>query len=164
MKKTAIIFLVLLVLPFSAFANEARLGLGGNYWTALDDIEVDNVDDNGYSVYGSFQYWITLIGIEADIEILPDKYGENAIDPQVWLLVGSGVYAGAGVGIEYRDGSFADEPFYALRVGLNFEIIPSLNLDIYGTYRFNDTAELDNVQEEIDTDAVFLGTAVRIAF
>lgn len=164
MKKAGVMLLMLLVLPFSAFAGEPRLGVGANYWTTIDDIDVDNVDEDGYSLYASYQYWMSLIGIEADVEFLPDKYGEDAIDPQVWILVGSGIYAGAGIGIEYRDGSFADEPFFALRAGLNLELLPSIYLDIYGLYRFNDKAELDNDRTDIDTDTVFLGTAVRIGF
>ncbi len=163
MKKAGMLLLLFIVLPCSAFANEARLGLGGTYWSTIDDIE-DHVDDNGYSVYGSYQYWMSLIGIEADIEFLPDKYGEDAIDPQVWILVGSAIYAGAGIGIEYRDGSFADEPFFALRAGLDLELLPSIYLDIYGLYRFNDKADLDNDRTDIDTDTVFLGTAVRFGF
>lgn len=164
MKKVGVVLLLLLVLPFSAMAGESRIGLGGTYWTTIDDIDLDNVDEDGYSIYGSYQYWMGLIGIEADIEVLPDKFGESAIDPQVWLLAGSAIYGGAGIGIEYRDGSFAEQPFFALRAGLNLELLPSIYWDIYGIYRFNDKAELDDEATDIDTDTVFLGTAVRIGF
>ena len=69
-----------------------------------------------------------------------------------------------GIGAVYSDGDFADKAFYALRAGFNFELLPGIYTDIYGIYRFNDTAELDNINEDIDTDTVFLGAAVRFSF
>ncbi len=166
MKKFSILLVTLAVftMAFQAHAEESRIGIGANYWLTIDDIDTDNIDENGLSFYASYQYWMGLIGIEADIEVLPDKFGEDAFAPQIFILAGSGVYAGAGIGIEYRDGSFAEEPFFALKAGINLELLPSIYLDIYGTYRFNDTADLDATLDDIDTDTVFLGTAVRMSF
>ncbi|PID76537.1 MAG: hypothetical protein CSB24_06135 [Deltaproteobacteria bacterium] len=145
--------------------DPARLGGGVTYWRTIDDIDQDDeVDDDGFSFYASYQYWGGLLGVEADLEFLPDKVGEDTFAPQAFLLVGRGIYAGAGIGIEYRDGEFADEPFFALRAGLNLEVLPSIYWDIYGLYRFNDSAELDDDNTDIDTDTVFLGTAVRFGF
>ncbi len=136
MKKLLIIMLIILTTSLQANAEEARIGVGANYWLSIDDIDSTNIDENGLSFYASYQYWMGLIGIEADLEILPDKFGADAFAPQIFILAGSGVYAGAGVGIEYRDGELADEPFFALKAGLNLELLPSIYLDIYGTYRF----------------------------
>ncbi len=154
--------LFLVCVNTQAYAGTHRLGGGVNYWVAVEDVDFENIDDNGLSYLVSYQYWPSLIGLEADLEILPDKYGETAFAPEVFILLGRSIYAGVGVGIEFRDSEFAEEPFFALRVGLNLELLPAISLDIYGLYRFNDTAELDNLRENIDTDTVFLGAMVRL--
>ncbi len=154
--------LFLVCVTTETYAGEHRLGGGVNYWIAVEDVDFDNIDDDGLSYGVSYQYWPSLLGLEVDLEILPDKFGETAFAPEVFILVGRSIYAGAGVGIEFRDSEFAEEPFFALRAGLNLELLPAIWWDIYGLYRFNDTAELDNWRENIDTDTVFLGTMVRI--
>ena len=164
MKKLGMFLAVLLLMGITTQVQgaEHRLGIGANYWVAVDDIDFDDVDDDGFSYLASYQYWPGLLGFEADFEILPDKYGETAYAPQAFVLVGRSIYAGAGVGLEYRDGDFADEPFFALRAGLNLELLPGIYCDFYGLYRFNDSAELDNETTDIDSDTVFLGAAVRL--
>lgn len=168
MQKTlqAMMLLGLIVLTAtSAYAGEHRIGGGANYWVSIDDIEIgDNkLDDDGIAFFGSYQYWSGLFGIEVDAEFLPDRFGESAIAPQAYLLVGKGVYGGIGIGTTYTDGDFAEEPFFALKAGLNIELLPGIYADIYGNYRFNDTADFDDEESDIDTDTVFLGMAVRIA-
>ena len=78
-------------------------------------------------------------------------------------MIGRNVYGGAGIGMQYRDGDLADEPFFAFRAGLNLELLPGVWGDFYGTYRFNDANELDNENSDIDTDTVFFGAMVRLA-
>lgn len=151
------------ILASPVMASDHRLGGGVNYWVAVDDIDIDDIDDDGFSFLGSYQYWPGLIGLEVDLEILPDKYGEKAYAPQAFVLVGKSLYAGAGIGIEYFDGSLADEPFFALRAGFNLEMLPGVYWDIYGNYRFNDSADLENEATDIDSDTVFIGTAVRFS-
>lgn len=148
-----------------ALAGDHRIGGGANYWVSIDDIEVgdDKLDDDGIAFFGSYQYWPSLLGLELDLEFLPDRFGESAVSPQAYLLVGKGIYAGVGIGTTYTDGDFAEEPFYALKAGFNIELLPGIFADIYGNYRFNDKADFDNDDSDIDTDTVFLGMAVRIA-
>ena len=149
-----------------ATAGEHRLGGGANYWVAIDDIDTDDgsVDENGMGLFASYQYWESLLGIELDLEFLPDRFGESAISPQAFMLIGKSIYGGLGIGTVYSDGEFAEKAFYSLRAGFNFELLPGIYTDIYGIYRFNDTANLDNVSKDIDTDTVFLGAAVRFSF
>ncbi|BHH82142.1 hypothetical protein [Desulforhopalus sp. 52FAK] len=149
----------------SAIAGEHRIGGGANYWLSIDDIEIgdDSFDDDGLGFFGSYQYWTGLFGVQADLEWLPDRFGESAIAPQAYLLIGKAIYGGVGIGTTYTDGSFADEPFFALKAGLNLEVLPGLFWDIYGNYRFNDTADFDDDDTDIDTDTVFLGMAIRFA-
>jgi len=149
-----------------AAAGEYRLGGGANYWVSMDDIDTDDgdVDENGIGYFASFQYWETLLGIELDLEFLPDRFGESALAPQAFMLIGRSIYGGVGIGAVYTAGDFADKAFYALRAGFNFELLPGIYTDLYGIYRFNDTAELDNTNTDIDTDTIFFGAAVRFSF
>lgn len=137
-----------------------RLGGGVNYWVALDDIESD-VDEEGFSYLISYQYRPELLGLEADVEFLPDRFGEDAIAPQAYLVVGKALYAAAGIGIIHQDSDWADDPFYSFKVGLDLEILSGLYLDLSANYRFESKSELESSDTDIDTDTVFLGAALR---
>lgn len=163
MKKYMILMAIYVLLAGNTWAGEHRLGGGMNYWVAIDDIDSDEVDDDGFSYLASYQYMIDFIGVEFDVEFLPDRFGETAIAPEAYFLVGKAIYGGVGVGIVHADGSFADDPFFALRAGLNLEVLPQIFVDISANYRFNESAELDGDTTDIDTDTVFLGAAVRLA-
>ncbi len=164
MKKTLLLAILCLMLSAPQLqAAEHRIGGGANYWVAIDDIDTDNIDDNGISIFGSYQYWAGLFGLEFDVDLLPDRFGETAFAPEAYVLVGRAIYAGVGIGITYSDGDFADEPFYALKAGINLELLPDIYVDIFANYHFNDSAEFDNLKEKIDTDTVFLGAAVRFS-
>ncbi|WP_457575495.1 hypothetical protein, partial [Desulfomarina sp.] len=137
-----------------------RLGAGLHYWYALEDIDKDNVDDRGYALQFSYQYVTTsLLKIEADLDVLQEGYAgsdSTVFSPQAFLLLGKAVYAGAGVGINYSDGSFADSPFFALRAGVELEVLPAIYVDINANYRF-ETWDFDAIKEDIDTDTITLG-------
>lgn len=150
----------------AASGDHHRIGGGANYWVTLEDIELDdkNFDEEGVSYFLSYQFWPTLLGVELDLELLPDRFGETALAPAAYLLFGRAVYVGAGIGIIHSDGEFAEEPFFALRAGLNLELIPGLYADLNANYRFNDSTELKDEERNIDTDTVFLGAALRVAF
>lgn len=141
-----------------------RLGGGVNYWTALDDIDVHDIDDDGFGYVLSYQYKPELLGIGVDVEMLPDRFGEDSFAPQAYLLVGGVIYAGAGIGIIYADEDFAEDPFYSFRAGLDLEVVPQLHLDIYGQYRFESGEDIaaDDSEKNIDTDTIFLGAALRL--
>lgn len=72
----------------NAQAVEHRIGGGANYWTSVDDIDLDKIDDDGFSFLASYQFWPGLIGLELDLEIVPDQYGETAYAPQAYALSG----------------------------------------------------------------------------
>ena len=145
-------------------AGEHRIGGGANYWVAVDDLDDEGVDDDdGFSYLVSYQHWWDFLGIEVDMELLPDRFGETAYAPEAYILVGSTIYAGAGMGLIRTDGEFADDPFYAFRIGLNLGLLPSVFVDISANYRFNDSVQLEDDDTDIDTDTVFLGAALRFA-
>lgn len=149
-----------------AVAQSQRIGFGAHYWVTVDDVEVDNIDEDGLSYLVSYQFGAdTMTKFELGLEVFPDGFAgttETTYAPQAFLLFGSALYGGVGVGINYADGDFADDPFYALRAGLDLELAPSLFLDINGNYQFLewDSKAFDN----IDTDTVTLGASLRIGF
>lgn len=138
-----------------------RIGGGANYWVVLDDIDTDDIDDKGFSYLVSFQHKRSLLGFGIDVELLPDRLGEDAVAPQVYLILGKAIYAAAGIGTIYTDGEFADDPFYSVRAGFDLEIVDNLFLDIYGNYRFESDEQFEGSDTNIDTDTVFLGAAIR---
>ena len=171
MKVGAISFSVVVLLFFSAWnvcaEGSHRVGAGLHYWYALEDIDADDIDDKGYALRFSYQYVTTsLLKIEADLDVLQEGYAgseSTVFSPQAFLLLGKGIYAGIGAGINYSDGSFADSPFFALRAGFELEILPSLYVDINADYRF-ETWDFDAVKEDIDTDTITLGVLMRMEF
>jgi hypothetical protein len=145
-----------------------RLGIGAHYWTAVEDIDVADVDESGVSWLVSYQYDTgTLLKLEADLEIFAEDFGgagDTTWAPQFLALVGSTIYGGLGVGWYYADGDFADDPFFLLRAGLDFEILPLIWLDVNANYHFSDFSGLGDVADDIDTDTVTLGAFVRMGF
>jgi len=163
MKKLTVLILLLLICSIPALADH-RIGGGVNYWVALDDIHVDDIEKDGLSYLASYQYRATLLGLQVDVEFLPDLFGENAIAPAAYLLVGEAIYGAAGIGIVHVEDGWAHDPFFALKAGLDLEVLPSIYLDISGSYRFNSQIDLGDAVGEIDFDNVYLGAAVRVGF
>jgi len=147
-----------------------RIGVGTQYWMTIDDIEMDNVDENGFSYMISYQLRpLWLVKLELDLELLPKYYGgypSESYAPQAYAVIGGWIYGALGVGIIYSDGEFADAPFYSLRAGVNFPIpfLSFIYVDVYGNYRFQDWEKTDTLSEELDTDTIMLGAAVRFEF
>lgn len=145
-----------------------RIGVGANYWRTLDNIDSDKFDENGVSWMVTYQHKLAdLIKVEADLEMYSSGFlgiDRTVYSPEAYLVVGSTIYAAVGVGIFYADGDFADDPFYALRAGLDLEIIPQFYLDLNVNYRFVGTTDLSDEHRNIDTDTMTLGAAVRFEF
>jgi len=161
MKRLLFLLSLSLISSLPALRAESRIGAGLTYWTALDSIDIDNIDESGFSYFISFQKRGELLGLDLLLEGTPDRFGDRAWAPQAYLLLGKALYAGAGIGIVYTDGDFADDPFFALKAGLDLEILPRMFLDISANYRFRDKADLNSGANKIDTDTVFLGAALR---
>lgn len=159
--------LLTLALAPAAGAGEHRLGFGFHYWRTLDEIEGslgDGIEDDGLSQLVSYQYLPgPFVKLEATVEYFPDGFGgatSSAYAPQVFLIVGRGLYAGIGVGIT-RSSSFEDDwsdPFYGARVGYELPILPRLDLDLNANYRFDSWSEL----EEYDSEVLTFGAVLRV--
>ncbi len=140
-----------------------RLGAGANYWKTLNDIDVKNIDENGLSWLASYQYVPDgIFKLEIDLEYYPSLGAEGKAywSPEAFLLVGGTLYAGVGIGDYFNGDIFSDKPFFMLRAGIDFAILPFLFLDVNANYRFNNW---DNVADDVDTNTIRLGAAVRIA-
>ena len=137
-----------------------RFGVGAHYWVAVDDIDAEDIDEDGIAYIASYQYLLTgYLKVEIDAEYMDEGYAgpdEYILSPQAFILIGKGLYAGAGIGINYSDGEFADDPFYALRAGVDLEILPAIYLDINANYRFEDW-DVEAIEEDIDTDTITVG-------
>lgn len=163
MKRLLAATLVAAVILVASDASAMRLGVGANYWASLEDVGGQGFDESGLSWTASIQFHpAPLVWVEADIELLPEGFlgsTGQVWSPQAYLLAGSFIYGGVGIGAYYTDGEFADEPFYALRAGFDFPVGP-VHLDLNVNYRFGGALDA----EDIDTDTVFLGAAVRFGF
>ncbi len=172
MRKSILIIAISCGLVLSLFSHtwaqgDHRIGGGIHYWIALDDIDEDDVDENGLGIVLSYQYRMAqFFTIEADLEFLDEGYAgssETVFSPQAFFLVGLGLYGGVGLGINYSDGDLADKPFFALRAGFDFEVLPSIFLDLHANYRFEQW-DFDKIKGDIDTDTITLGAIVRFEF
>jgi hypothetical protein len=157
----------LIGLPSPANA-EVRIGGGIHYWTALGDIEVDDVqiDESGTSYLASIQ-WVPdgLFKFEGNLEYFTEGFGggnAGALAPQAFVLFGGGLYGGLGIGVTYNDeleGNDISDPFYTARIGLDIEVLPNIHLDINANYLFNAFSDIDGADE----DSITLGAIGRIA-
>lgn len=148
----------------SARAEEGghRIGGGVNYWVAIDDIS-SNLDDNGLSYLASYQYRGGLLGLQVDFEYLADLFADDAYAPAAYGLVSLGAFYGAlGAGFLNYDGEWANDPFFAIKGGLDLELLPSIYLDIGASYRFGNEVTVRDALDDISADTLFLGAAVRL--
>lgn len=167
MRKTLFIAAVAFSLAWLVSAPAARadhrLGAGANYWKTLNDIDITDIDESGLSWLASYQYVPAgIFRLEVDLEYYPSLGVDREAfwSPEVFLLVGGTLYAGVGIGDYFNGDIFSDKPFFMLRAGVDFTILPFLFLDVNANYRFNDW---DDVADDVDTNTIRIGAAVRLA-
>jgi hypothetical protein len=143
-----------------------RIGVGVHYWTVLDDIDVDDAEENGMAYVFTYQLRpASLIKFGLDVEMLPEEFASSedpVYAPQAYIIVGGGIYAGLGIGGYFTDGEFAEDPFYNLRAGLDFCLLPFIHVDLNANYRFEEWDDIKTVDEDISTDTITVGAAVRL--
>ncbi len=146
--------------------TSSRIGLGFHYWKALKDVSANDVDENGLGWLISYKLVpSSLLNFQADVEMLPDGYAgsdKKVFAPQISVIAGSSFYGAVGIGMLYSDGDFADDPFYALRVGADMELLPRLFADVNVNYRFENW-DYSDVESNIDMDTLTLGAVIRLA-
>lgn len=163
---TLVLTLSLLAATSATAEIKHRFGVGAHYWTALDDIDVDDVKEDGFAYLVTYQLRpASLIKFGLDVEMLPEEFGgaeENVYAPQAYIILGNTIYAGLGIGTYFTDGEFADDPFFNVRAGLDLRLLPFIYLDINANYRFEEWDSIKNLDEDISSDTITLGAAVRI--
>lgn len=148
---------------FAATAQAGpRLGGGVQYLKTLGDIkDTPEFDSNAFGFLGSYQYATRLFKIEGDVEWILDFGGSNKslIQPQAYFLVGGLIYGGAGIGIGYFDGNWQEDPFYALRAGVDLTL-GGLGLDAFAQFRFQDTEVFEDFGSQ-NLNSITFGAVVR---
>lgn len=143
-----------------------RIGVGAQYWKTIDDIDVHNVDDNGFSYYLSYQLRpASLLKFELDAEMMQDGFAgsdDTVFAPQGYIILGGFIYAALGTGIYYTNGEFSNDPFFAVKAGFNLPLIPYFYLDINANYRFDNWDGISDLGDDLSTDTIMLGAAVRL--
>ncbi len=157
---------VLLGLSLATTAGVARagLGVGVHYLHNLGDLQANGVEDfsqNSFGLLGSLQFGAGLIKFEGDVEYIFDYVGSgnSLTTPSAWALIGGMIYGGAGIGVGYWDGDFMDNPWYALRGGVNLPL-GKLGLDVYGAYQFWTDDQIKNLTGD-DLDSVTFAAVLR---
>jgi hypothetical protein len=171
MKRWLVVFTLISLVTCAAFCTAegggSRLGVGLHYWTTVNKIPGHDIDKNGFSWVGSCQLNSeSLIKLETDLEVFPSRFagsGKTAFAPQAYVLAGKSIYGGLGIGI-YYNGKFADSPFYALRAGLAFELVPSIYLDVNANYRWENWSGLGKAVKGIKPSTITLGAGLQMAF
>jgi hypothetical protein len=136
--------IALLVAPATA---GTRIGGGIHYLQTLSDIkDAPGFDKNSIGFMGSVAFSGGLLRFEADLEVIPDYVGSDEImwQPQGYVLIGGVIYGGAGVGIGYLGDFGWQDPFFALRAGVDF-MLGSLDLDVFASYRFQKASDLETL-------------------
>ena len=163
-----VVLLVICSVAVAGAGQRHRLGVGAHYLTVVDDVDIDNIESDTIAGVVTYQYRpVTLLGIEADLEIIPKDFlgsSDPIYGPQAYLILGSAIYGALGMGINYFDGDLADDPFYALRVGLDLELLPNIHLDINANYRVTEWNDIDAEGHSIDSDTITVGGALRVGF
>lgn len=143
------------------------IGAGAQYWKAVNDIKIDDIDEDGLAWLASVQFPLgDLVQLEGTLEVFPEGFAgqtETSYAPQAALLVGTGLYGGVGIGVNYADGDFADDPFYFLRAGVLIEILPGLALDLNAQYRFQEWDDLEDDDRKVSGDTVMLAALLRLS-
>lgn len=168
MRKTLAAILILALLPALAPAQMNRVGFGAHYWTMLDDVDRKGFEEDGIGWVVSYQRkggeWTKL---ELDLEFLPEGFGgstNTAFSPQLVVVVGTSLYIGAGIGIDYLNDEFQEEPFYIVRLGFELPLLSWLYLDVNANYRLWEFQDIKEFDETFDTDAATLGAQIRFQF
>jgi hypothetical protein len=142
-----------------------RLGGGIHYLRTVGDMkDLDGFDENSIGILGSVKYKTGLFTIEGDMEVIPDYVGseEIMVQPQAFLLLGNLIYGGAGIGVGYLSEFGWQDPFYALRAGVDLSLGP-VDLDVFASYRFQKAKDLKALDKE-NLHAVTLGALINFAF
>ena len=143
---------------------ESSLGLGARYFQTVDSLDKPFEEDGLAPLISLKLELASLLHLQVDGVLYPDGYAgsvKDVLSPQAFVLLGQGLYAGLGVGTLYTDGEFSNNPFFIARAGLDIPLFPALHLDLNANYEFSDWDGINDLDDNVDTDTVTLGAALR---
>jgi hypothetical protein len=142
----------------------SSIGAGVHYLRQISDFDDDEIDKDNFGLIGSLQFGLAMLTLEGNAEYVFDYLGtdEGLFEPSAYALIGGFIYGGAGIGVGRFNGEWQDDPFYALRAGVDVPFGP-VSFDIYGTYRFQKDEELEDLTGD-DLDAITLAAVLRKSF
>lgn len=156
------LLLVLIAVTVGTASAGTRFGGGVHYLRTLGDIK-DNpeIDENSFAFMGSVAFSGAMVRFEADLEIIPDYIGsdEMMLIPQGYVLLGNFIYGGLGIGVGHLGDFGWQDPFYALRAGVDF-MAGGLDLDVFATYRIQKLSDLEGLSSD-DANAITFGALIR---
>lgn len=153
----------------SAYAKSVEIGGGATYWYSIDEAKDKSFDRDGlaYSVSGEI-FLADYFAIALELEKMPENFvflEEDMYLPAAYALLGDGIYIGVGIGAYYYDGEFEGDPWYALRGGFKIPFFSgALVLDVNVNYRTENWDDIKDVKENVGTETLMVGAALRLAF
>jgi hypothetical protein len=142
-----------------------RVGAGVHYLRTVGDLkDAPGFDENAFAFLGSLKYKAGFMTFEGDLEVIPDYIGssETMWQPQAYALIGGLLYGGIGIGVGHLTDFGWQDPFYALRAGVDFMAGP-LDLDVFASYRFQKAKDLSSLGED-DLNAITFGALITFGF
>ena len=153
----------------AASAGGFEIGLGANYWYSIDEAKDHSFDRDGLGWMISSRIPLSdVFSLGIDLEQTPDNFmflDQRLYMPAVYAILGDGIYVGLGAGTYYYDGELCEEIWYALRAGFKIPLLSrGLMLDINVNYRVEDWDGIKDARDEVDSDTLMVGAALRLAF
>jgi hypothetical protein len=163
MRRLAVFVVVAFSLVGIAANANANLRIGGgiHYLKTLGDLkDTPEFDEHAIGFLGAIKYASGLFTLEGDLEVIPDYSGSGEImfQPQAYALIGKLIYGGVGAGVGYLGEFGWQDPFYALRAGVDF-IYGPVDLDIFASYRFQEAKDLSTATTD-DLDSITFGALI----
>ena len=153
----------------AAYGGDFELGVGATYWYSIDEAKDKSFDRDGLGWMISSRIPLSrAFAIGLEVEQSPDNFvflDERLYLPSAYAIIGDGVYCGLGVGAYYYDGDFYGDMWYALRAGIKVPLLGNgLVLDVNVNYRVEDWDGIKDATDDVDTDTLMIGAALRLVF
>ena len=146
-----------------------ELGAGATYWYSIDAAKDQSFDRDGLGWMITSRIPLSdFFAIGLEVEQSPDNFvflSKRLYLPSVYAVLGNGIYGAIGIGTYYYDGDFYGDTWYALRAGFKVPVITdALVLDVNINYRVEDWDGIKEVGDNVDTDTLMVGAALRLLF
>ena len=153
----------------AAYGGDFEIGVGATYWYSIDEAKDKSFDRDGLGWMISSQFPLSkAFAIGLEVEQSPDNFvflDERLYLPSAYAIIGDGIYCGLGVGTYYYDGDFYGDVWYALRAGFKVPLLGNgLVLDVNVNYRVEDWDGIKDATDDVDTDTLMIGAALRLVF